>query len=114
MGTALDEFSGNLKKTETSDVYYIKGVMQTTAGNDYQSLTLDGITITVVATQDTVENDSFNNQYDANAEYAIPVTTAADFAAALASGNDVILTTPITMPEVIEISRVLRYTARRR
>ena len=67
--TALDEFTGNLKKTETSDVYYIKGVMQTTAGNDYQDLTLDGITITVYATQDTVENDSFNNQYDKDAQY---------------------------------------------
>ena len=66
--TALDEFTGNLKKTETSDVYYIKGVMQTTAGNDYQGLTLDGITITVYAMQDTVENDSFGNQYDANAD----------------------------------------------
>ena len=66
--TALDEFTGNLKKTETSDVYYIKGVMQTTAGNDYQGLTLDGIGITVVATQDTVEYDSFGNEYDANAE----------------------------------------------
>ena len=67
--TALDEFTGNLKKTETSDVYYIKGVMQTTAGNDYQNLTLDGITITVYATQDTAENDSFNNQYDKYAQY---------------------------------------------
>lgn len=42
--------------------------MQTTAGNDYQGLTLNGITITVYATQDTVENDSFSNQYDAGAE----------------------------------------------
>ena len=67
--TALDEFTGNLKKTETSDVYYIKGVMKTTAGNDYQGLELSGITITVYATQDTVENDSFNNQYDKYAQY---------------------------------------------
>ena len=67
-GTPLDEFTGNLKKTETSGVYYIKGVMKTTAGNDYQDLTLDDITITVYATQDTVENDSFNDQYDKNAE----------------------------------------------
>ena len=73
--TALDVFTGNLKKAETSDVYYIKGVMKTTAGNDYQGLTLDGISITVVATQDTVENDSFNNQYDKDAEYPILVTT---------------------------------------
>ena len=66
--TPLNEFTGNLKKTETSDVYYIKGVMQTTAGNDYQDLTLDGIGITVYATQDTVENDSFDSQYDKDAE----------------------------------------------
>ena len=45
----------------------IKGVMQTTAGNEYQGLSIDGIAITVFATQDTVEYDSFNNQYDANA-----------------------------------------------
>lgn len=67
--TPLNEFTGNLKKTETSDVYYIKGVMQTNADNDYQGLTLDGITITVYATQDTVENDSFNDQYDKDAQY---------------------------------------------
>ena len=64
---AIENFVGNLKKDETSDVYYIKGVMQTTAGNDYQDLTLDGITITVYATQDTVENDSFDNKYDEGA-----------------------------------------------
>ena len=68
---AIENFVGNLKKTETSEVYYIKGVMQTTAGNDYQDLTLDGITVTVIATQDTVENDSFDNQYDKDAKYPI-------------------------------------------
>ena len=67
--TPLNEFTGNLKKNETSDVYYIKGVMKTTAGNDYQDLTLDGITITVYATQDTVESDSYDNQYDKYAQY---------------------------------------------
>ena len=72
----VEEFIGNLGANEEnaySDVYYIKGVMQTTAGNDYQDLTLDGITITVYATQDTYENDSFDDQYDANADYTIQV-----------------------------------------
>ena len=64
----LNEFTGALKKTETSNVYYIKGVMKKEAGNDYQNLTLDGITITVYAMQDTVENDSFGDQYDADAD----------------------------------------------
>ena len=72
--TPLNEFTGNLKKTETSDVYYIKGVMQPTAGNDYQNLTLDGITITVYATQLASEFDSFDNTYDENAEY-YPIDT---------------------------------------
>ena len=74
MGTALDEFSGNLTAGAKSDVYYIKGVMKTTAGNDYQGLELDGITITVYATQDTVENDSFGKDYDENATYPVVVT----------------------------------------
>ena len=85
MGTALDEFSGNLTAKTNSDVYYIKGVMQTTAGNDYQNLTLEGITITVLATQDTVEADSFTDQYDADAQYPV----AASGSVTLGEGNTV-------------------------
>ena len=67
---AIEDFVGHLEKEKTSEkTYYIKAHMQETAGNDYQSLTLEGITITVYATQDTVENDSFDNQYDKFAEY---------------------------------------------
>ena len=69
MGTELNEFSDKLAAKTNSDVYYIKGVMKTSAGNDYQGLTLDGITITVYATQYTYEKDSFDDQYDANAAY---------------------------------------------
>ena len=87
-GTLLNEFTGTLKKTETSDVYYIKGVMKTTAGNDYQGLTLDGITITVYATQDTVEYDSFDNTYDASATY-YPVLDAAGMKDALVNGGNI-------------------------
>ena len=41
--------------------------MQESAGNEYMNESIDGIAITVVATQDAVESDSFNNQYDADA-----------------------------------------------
>ena len=82
---AIENFTGNLAKGAKSGVYYIKGVMQTTAGNDYQDLTLDGITITVYATQDTVENDSFGNEYDEDATY--PVASAAEMKTALATGG---------------------------
>ena len=57
----------------------IKGVMQTTAGNEYQGLSIDGIGITVYATQDTVEYDSFNNTYDADAGKDTAIYTLAEF-----------------------------------
>ena len=82
---AIEDFVGNLTKGAKSDVYYIKGVMQTSAGNDYQNLTLEDITITVVATQDTVENDSFGKTYDEDATY--PVASAAEMKTALAAGG---------------------------
>ncbi len=47
--------------------FTIKGHMQETAGNEYQGLSINGVGITVFATQDTVESDSYNNQYDKDA-----------------------------------------------
>ena len=43
--------------------------MDELANNDYMDKTLTGIKFTVYATQDTVENDSFDNQYDKDAQY---------------------------------------------
>ena len=93
---AIEDFIGNLGKDAKSEVYYIKGVMQTTAGNDYQDLTLEGIGITVYATQDTVENDSFDNQYDRFAAYAPSgqsyiVTTHEEAKRAFAAGGSIII-----------------------
>ena len=59
-----------------SSAFTIKGHMWESAGNDYMNESIDGIAITVVATQDTVESDSFNNTYDANATY--PVVAVGD------------------------------------
>ena len=56
-------------KAGESNTFTIKGHMKESAGNEYMDLTISGISITVYATQDTVENDSFNNQYDKNAAY---------------------------------------------
>lgn len=47
----------------------ISGHMRESAGNEYQGLTLKGIYITVAATQDAVEHDSNDNQYDKDAGY---------------------------------------------
>ena len=56
-------------KAGESNEFTIKGHMKESAGNDYMDLTISGISITVYATQDTVESDSFNDQYDKNAAY---------------------------------------------
>ena len=64
-------------KTGEADVFdtlTIKGQMQTSAGNDYQGMAIEGIAITVVATQDTVEYDSFGNTYDKDATYPVVVS----------------------------------------
>ena len=59
-----------------SDAFTIKGHMKESAGNEYMNESIDGIAITVVATQDTVESDSFGKDYDADAEY--PVVAVGD------------------------------------
>ena len=46
----------------------ITGKMRTDAGNEYQGLSIDGLGITVYATQYTYEYDSKDNTYDQNAE----------------------------------------------
>ena len=86
---------GHLAANAEGDSFTINGVMQTTAGNEYQGLSIDGIGITVYATQDTVENDSYGPDYDKNAEYPIDTwdgtsATDAELAAATDDTNKVV------------------------
>ena len=60
-------------------VYYLRGHMKEEAGNEYKNLTLDGISITVYATQYTHEFDSFDNTYDEDAGKDTAIYTLADF-----------------------------------
>lgn len=55
-------------ETVDADELVIKGHMQDTANNDYQHLEIEGIGITVYATQASVESDSFGPEYDLNAD----------------------------------------------
>ena len=73
---ALTDTEGKLKANETSNPMTIQGHMQASAGNEYQGLSIDGISITVYATQDTVESDSFDNQYDKDARVKADSETA--------------------------------------
>ena len=56
-----------------SQTFTIKGTMKQEAGNEYQGLSIDGIGITVVATQYTYEYDSKDNLYDKDADATIQV-----------------------------------------
>ena len=62
-GNALD-FRGE------TNLITIVGHMREDAGNEYQGLSLEGLGITVLATQATAENDYFDDQYDKYATYA--------------------------------------------
>ena len=72
-------------KAGESNEFTIKGHMKESAGNEYMDLTISGISITVYATQDTVESDSFNNTYDENATY--PVVNVTELKEALTNGG---------------------------
>ena len=61
-----------LNPTE-SKAFTISGKMDTAAGNDYQGLTINGVSITVYATQATGEYDSTRNDYDTSAGYSVVV-----------------------------------------
>ena len=78
---------GHLTAGQDTGLITISGHMQESAGNEYQGLSIDGIGITVVATQDTVENDSFDNQYDVNAEYPVAANTQAELNDVIASAQ---------------------------
>ena len=77
----------------TSEALTIKGHMQESAGNEYMNESIDGIAITVYATQDTVESDSFKNTYDENATY--PVVNVTELKEALTNGGVVNVATDI-------------------
>ena len=83
----------------------LTGTMATTAGNDYMGKELKNITITVVATQDTVESDSFNNTYDANATY--PVVNVTERKEALTNGGVVAVTEDIQTTNIKDTAALI-------
>lgn len=60
--------------TDTSAEFTISGHMKEDAGNEYQGLSIEGISITVIATQETYESDSFGKYYDQKSPF--PVVSA--------------------------------------
>ena len=100
--TAEDNMTAGANKIVTLVVW-----MPTTVGNEANHLTgksapsID-LGISVVATQYTHENDSFNNQYDKDAPLDFePVSTAAELKAAATNGKNVQLTQDVTLTDTL-------------
>ena len=83
----------------------LAGHMLETAGNHYQNMTIDGIGVTVYATQAVSEHDSFGNDYDELAEYGTPVATQQEFLDAVAAGKDVLLAGDIALDSELKIDK---------
>ena len=77
-----------LLKANDAHILTIKGEMDKNAGNEYQGLSIDGVSVTVYATQMTAEFDSFDNLYDRDAQYP---TDADALNKALAGGGTVVV-----------------------
>ena len=97
-GVSLDE-EFHLSEAQSSDAFTIKGHMKEETGNEYQGLTLEGISITVYATQYTEEYDSYDNQYDKEAAYS--ANTATELVGLLTNAKD---GDTIVLTDSIEIS----------
>jgi len=106
IGTLKDAIDGTIVINDTlipgsnaEDKATIALHMQETAGNEYQNLSIgSGFKFVILATQYTYEEDAFDDQYDALAEYPgqTYVATATElkdtFAEAVASGEPALIT----------------------
>ncbi len=63
---------------ESADILTISGHMRETAGNTYMNEKIEGITITLTATQATGEYDSSKSTYDENATYPVVAKNQAE------------------------------------
>ncbi len=81
LATGSDEYVLNANEAN-KDVIKISGTMKTSANNDYQGLSIDGVAVTVYATQMTGEYDSSKNDYDKDAQYPVYAAAAVEVNAA--------------------------------
>ena len=88
-----------LKPGEASPAWSFGYHMDENAGNEYQNATATGMCVTVLATQASYEKDSFDDQYDKDAEYPISVTTGDELQAIVSNATapvNIMLTNSIT------------------
>ncbi len=88
-----------------SQTLTISGHMRENAGNEYQGLTIDNISIGVYAAQDTVEYDSITDQYDAEANNVgiVDVYTYEQFVEALKHSGTIRLMNNIEVKQTVTV-----------
>ena len=91
------------EKVKESDLITISGHMKETAGNEYQGLSIDGVAITVYATQYTYEYDSEGKDYDKDATF-YPVIDLAGLKDALAVGGNVSVNADVTVSNTDDLA----------
>lgn len=103
------ETAPNTGHTWITPAFTVSGHMKEDAGNEYQGLKLEGVSIKVLATQQVYEYDSNGREYDDNAPY--PADEVPEGATVVANANDLLslcgknlegtiaLTADIYMPE---------------
>ncbi len=96
--------SPNSGHTDTSPEFTISGHMDENAGNEYQGLKIEGISILVVATQEVYEYDSFGREYDKDSKYPIVYDSIIDASMSFdqieeifAKGGNIAITEDITV-----------------
>lgn len=91
--------SPNSGHTDTSPEFTLAGHMKEEAGNEYQDLSLEGVSVTVLATQQVFEYDSFGREYDQGTDYNFAhVSNANELRQALQNKKaNIILTDNITV-----------------
>ena len=90
--TDLSAFEGKLYPTAGSDkseAIILSGHMKEDAGNEYQDLTVNGISVSVFATQLDAETDTFGPEYDEEATYGtyVELNAGDNLLAAMASAE---------------------------
>ena len=112
---AVDVPQPVVSATYPDQYYVIKVYMPEEVGNEANAISVDKTPsiefgINVVATQDTVEHDSFGSDYDKDAEYPTTADNAVDLQAALAAGKDVMLTKSVALTAPLSISKDVTIT----
>ncbi len=101
---AAGQVTPNSGHTDTSAEFTISAHMKETAGNEYQNLSMEGISIMVLATQGSYEYDSFDRDYDLDAPYPAAVIDGVSYsdmqealAIAMETGAPLTLTQDLTL-----------------